>query len=65
AGIAYHYVDVEEDPAATKLVRRLQRGQRRIPTLVWPDGSFLVEPTDDQLRAHLIDIAAKPGDVSD
>lgn len=53
AGITYDYVDVEEDRAATKLVRRLQHGARRIPTLVWPDGTFLVEPTDDELRSRL------------
>ncbi|MEU5941069.1 glutaredoxin domain-containing protein [Micromonospora sp. NPDC047548] len=65
AGIAYDYVDLEEDPTATELVRRLQRGHRRVPTLVWPDGSFLVEPTDDQLLAHLGTDGAKPGDVGD
>lgn len=53
AGISYGYVDLDEDATATDLVRRLQDGARRIPTLVWPDGSFLVEPTDDELRAHL------------
>jgi glutaredoxin len=53
ARVPYVYVDVDEDQAATHLIRGLQQGQRRIPTLVWPDGSFLVEPTDDQLRAHL------------
>lgn len=53
AGISYDYVDLDEDATATDLVRRLQDGNRRIPTLVWPDGSFLVEPTDDELRAHL------------
>lgn len=53
AGIAYTYVDLDEDEAAADVVRQLQRGQRRVPTLLWPDGSFLVEPSDDQLRAHL------------
>ncbi|MCW3845448.1 hypothetical protein ONA70_35835, partial [Micromonospora yasonensis] len=33
---------------------------RRIPTLLWPDGSFLVEPTDDELRTHL-DGEGRPG----
>ena len=51
AGVAYRYVDL--DRAATHLVRRLQHGRRRIPTLVWPDGSILVEPSDDELRARL------------
>ncbi|MEV4481571.1 glutaredoxin family protein [Micromonospora coxensis] len=53
AGIAYDYVDLDEDRAATEFVRGLQQGPRRVPTLLWPDGTFLVEPTDDQLRAHL------------
>ncbi|WP_432542514.1 glutaredoxin family protein [Kineococcus sp. SYSU DK002] len=52
-GTAHRYVDVETDPAATELVRRLQGGARRIPTIVWPDGSHLVEPSDDELRARL------------
>lgn len=64
AGIGYDYVDVEADPAATDLVRGLQRGQRRVPTLLWPDGSFLVEPTDDQLRAHLDRHGRTPDDLA-
>ncbi len=53
AGVPYRYVDLDEDTAATGLVRRLQHGRRRIPTLLWPDGTFLVEPDDELLRAHL------------
>ncbi|SDG05086.1 Glutaredoxin [Blastococcus aurantiacus] len=53
AGIAYRYIDLEADPTATRLVRRLQKGRRRIPTIVWPDGSHLVEPTDGELQARL------------
>jgi glutaredoxin len=52
-GIPYRYVDLDADSAATRLVRLLQRGRRRIPTIVWPDGSHLVEPSDDELRARL------------
>ncbi|MEU2616088.1 glutaredoxin family protein [Micromonospora sp. NPDC007271] len=64
AGIAYTYVDLDEDETATELVRHLQRGQRRIPTLLWPNGSFLVEPTDDQLRAHLDTVDRQPSDLA-
>ncbi|WP_158892983.1 glutaredoxin domain-containing protein [Amycolatopsis anabasis] len=52
-GIGYRYVDVEQDEQAEALVRRLQDGERRIPTLVWPDGTQLVEPSDEELTAHL------------
>lgn len=64
ARVPYRYVDVDEDQAATDLIRGLQRGRRRIPTLVWPDGSFLVEPTDDELRAHLTGQGHEPGGLA-
>lgn len=51
--VEYDYFDVEEDSAAEQRVRALQDGERRIPTLVWPDGTHLVEPSDDELSAHL------------
>ena len=51
--VPYRYVDLEEDAEATRLVRRLQKGRRRIPTLVWSDGQHLVEPTDEELIAQL------------
>ncbi|SDW37777.1 Glutaredoxin [Amycolatopsis xylanica] len=51
--VDYDYIDVEADEAAEKAVRELQGGNRRIPTLVWPDGTHLVEPTDPELTAHL------------
>ncbi|WP_290062204.1 glutaredoxin domain-containing protein [Amycolatopsis solani] len=52
-GIEYSYVDVEADAAAEARVRELQNGARRIPTIVWADGTFLVEPSDDELSARL------------
>jgi len=52
-GVEYSYVDVEADAAAEARVRELQDGARRIPTIVWEDGTFLVEPSDDELSARL------------
>ena len=52
-GVPHRYVDVEADAAATEVVRRLQDGARRIPTIVWPDGSHLVEPSDEELLSRL------------
>ncbi|MEV4056071.1 glutaredoxin domain-containing protein [Amycolatopsis sp. NPDC049688] len=52
-GVEYSYVDVEADAAAEQRVRELQDGGRRIPTIVWEDGSFLVEPSDAELSARL------------
>ncbi|MBB5850050.1 glutaredoxin family protein [Amycolatopsis umgeniensis] len=52
-GVEYAYLDVEADAGAEETVRGLQNGERRIPTIVWPDGTHLVEPSDDELTAHL------------
>ncbi|AGM06716.1 glutaredoxin family protein [Amycolatopsis keratiniphila] len=52
-GVEYAYIDVEADSGAEETVRALQNGERRIPTIVWPDGTHLVEPSDDELTAHL------------
>jgi mycoredoxin len=52
-GVEYSYVDVEADADAERRVRELQDGARRIPTIVWDDGTFLVEPSDDELSARL------------
>lgn len=60
AGVTYQYVDLDQDKDASTLVRRLQHGRRRIPTLLWPDGTFLVEPTDEDLRNHLTQRETEP-----
>ena len=52
-GVEYSYVDVEADTEAERRVRELQGGARRIPTIVWEDGSFLVEPSDAELSGRL------------
>lgn len=52
-GIAYDYVDIEDDPEASALVMRLNRGMRSVPTILFPDGSVLVEPGNAELSAKL------------
>lgn len=52
-GVSYGYVDLDTDKAATRRVRKLQKGARRIPTIVMADGTVLIEPDDDTLRRHL------------
>jgi mycoredoxin len=42
--VPYEEIDITFDPEATELVIRLNRGNRSVPTLVFPDGSVLVEP---------------------
>jgi mycoredoxin len=51
--VAYRYVDIEHDEAASHLVLRLIAGMRRVPTITFPDGSTLVEPRTVELEARL------------
>lgn len=52
-GVPYSWIDVDRDPAADACVRALQNGARRIPDIVLPDGSHLVEPSDEELARKL------------
>ena len=51
--IAYVYIDIDKDEAAAKYVESLNHGFRSVPTIVWADGSVLVEPTEAELVEKL------------
>lgn len=51
--IAYQWVDVEKDAKATEHIMKLNKGMRSVPTIVFPDGSVLVEPSDAELGKKL------------
>ena len=52
-GIAYDYINIEHDPAAAEYVTKLNGGHQSVPTIVFPDGSILVEPNGQQLAEKL------------
>jgi len=47
--IPYRWIDINRDREAEALVRKINRGNRSVPTLVFPDGSVLVEPSTPAL----------------
>jgi thioredoxin reductase (NADPH) len=51
--IPYNWVNIEEDPEAEQFVIKKNDGKRIIPTIVFNDESFLVEPTNAELAAKL------------
>lgn len=57
-GVPFTDIDIEEDSAATAFVMRLNRGMRSVPTILFPDGSVLVEPSGSELEAKLKQISA-------
>jgi mycoredoxin len=51
--IPYRWIDIDQDETSARLVEELNHGFRSVPTLVWPDGSRLVEPSDEELTRKL------------
>ena len=51
--IEFDWVDMEIDPTAQAEVERINDGKRIIPTIVFPDGSILTEPSNDELAEKL------------
>ena len=51
--VPYVNIDIEQDPAAMAFVQQINHGKRIIPTIVFPDGSILVEPSNAELAAKL------------
>lgn len=50
---SYTYVNIEEDEDAAAFVMQVNRGYRSVPTIVFPDGSILVEPSTFELEQKL------------
>jgi thioredoxin reductase (NADPH) len=44
---------MESDPTAQAEVERINGGKRIIPTIIFPDGSILTEPSNDELAEKL------------
>ncbi len=51
--VTYIWIDIETDPAAKKFVEDTNHGFRSVPTIVFPDGSILVEPMTGELKRKL------------
>jgi thioredoxin reductase (NADPH) len=51
--IHYDYVDVEQDADGLAFIERVNGGKQIVPTIVFDDGSILVEPSNAELAAKL------------
>ncbi|MBC7222805.1 MAG: glutathione S-transferase N-terminal domain-containing protein [Anaerolineae bacterium] len=52
-GVPYVWVNIEEDEAAAQVVLEKNGGLRVVPTILFPDGSVLVEPSNRELAQKL------------
>lgn len=51
--VAYTNVDIEHDKKAMAFVEKINSGMHIIPTIVFPDGDILVEPSNAELARKL------------
>ncbi len=51
--VMFKWVDIDDDPAGREYVQQINNGKQIIPTIVFEDGSLLVEPSNAELAAKL------------
>jgi mycoredoxin len=56
-GIEIDEVDIERDPAAADYVMLVNGGFQTVPTIVFPDGSALTNPSAAQVKERLNELA--------
>jgi mycoredoxin len=56
-GIEMAEVDIEQDPAAADYVMSVNGGFQTVPTVVFPDGSAMTNPSAAQVKERLSQLA--------
>ena len=56
-GITMTEVDIERDPAAAEYVMSVNEGNQTVPTVVFPDGSVMVNPSAVQVKKRMAELA--------
>ena len=57
AGVAYEEVDIEQNPSAAEYVMSVNGGNQTVPTVTFPDGSALTNPSLAEVMAKLEPVA--------
>ena len=56
AGVEITEVDIERDPEAAKFVEGVNGGNQTVPTLLFADGSTMVNPSAKEVQARLAEL---------
>jgi len=51
--VPYVWINIETDAQALDYVRKVNHGMHSVPTILFPDGSILVEPGNKELEKKL------------
>ena len=58
AGVAYDEINIERNPEAAEFVENVNGGNSTVPTVRFPDGSALTNPSMAEVAAKLEALAA-------
>lgn len=64
AKVAFEYVNIRQQPDAAAQVRAINNGNESVPTLVFPDGSTLTEPSVNEVKRKLTAMGYRIGPVA-
>ena len=53
--VDHREVNIDADEAAAQYVVEVNNGSRSVPTIIFPDGDVLVEPSNAALTQKLVD----------
>jgi len=51
--VEFDFIDIDEVQGAADEVLKLNNGRRSVPTIIFPDGSVMVEPSRRELTAKI------------
>jgi mycoredoxin len=57
-GIEVAEIDIERDPAAARYVISVNGGNMTVPTVVFPDGTAMTNPSATEVKERLRELAA-------
>ena len=58
-GIEFTIVDIEQDEASAEFVMSVNGGNQTVPTVRFPDGTALTNPTIVQVKAQLAELSSR------
>ena len=60
--IDYEWINIDQNTQGEKFVKETNQGNRSVPTIVFPDESILVEPSNQKLHEKLDTLGLQPVD---
>ncbi len=52
--IPFQWIDIDQNKDAERFVIETNHGNRSVPTIIFPDGAILVEPSNLKLKEMLL-----------